>query len=437
MTESTQNLTSQLNCDSNLRSRYLDVRRFSERIAQPLNAEDCAIQSMPDVSPTRWHLAHTTWFFETFLLKNSPGYDVFDESFEYLFNSYYNGVGKQFPRSQRGLISRPGLDETLAYRRYVDQAMTKLIFETELSPQQIEVLTTGLNHEQQHQELMFTDIKHVFSCNPLAPVYVKDESSSVEQSPRELSWIAMDEELVWIGNDSAEFAFDNERPRHRCFLNPYSIAERCVTNGEYQAFIHDRGYQRPELWLSLGWDTVTRQQWSAPLYWSREDGFWQQFTLGGWRPLEPDQPVCHVSFFEADAYARWAGCRLPSEHEWEHAVCCELAESPSDLSGHWADSLLNNGLTIHPQVRKGDSNQSRFVNALGNLWQWTSSHYSAFPGYRAPAGALGEYNGKFMCNQFVLRGGSCATPAGHIRTTYRNFFPPQARWQFSSIRLAK
>ncbi len=233
------------------------------------------------------------------------------------------------------------------------------------------------------------------------------------------------------------FAFDNERPRHRFFLNAYQIANRCVTNGEYQAFIDDGGYQRPELWLSLGWETVKSQNWTAPLYWSRNDNGWSQFTLAGRKPVSPAEPVCHVSFFEADAYARWAGCRLPTEHEWEHAVCSEIGTEDADLSGHWSDLLLHAGRTIHPQATKGDSKESRLVNAIGNSWQWTSSQYIAYPGYQPPEGALGEYNGKFMCNQFVLRGGSCATPSGHIRTTYRNFFPPDVRWQFAAIRLAK
>ncbi len=443
MTEATpieRTLDQQLNSVSQLRRRYESVRRFSERIAQPLSAEDCAIQSMPDVSPTRWHLAHTTWFFETFLLKNSPAYVVFDSSFEYLFNSYYNSIGRQFPRARRGLISRPGLDRTLAYRGHVDQAMDDWISGTGLTPRQLDILTIGLNHEQQHQELMLTDIKHVLSANPLAPVYVNDKPNP--QNSSELSWIELDEELVWIGNDSGGFAFDNERPRHRFFLDNYTIASRCVTNGEYLAFIEDGGYQRPELWLSLGWEAVQKKRWTAPLYWSLSDQGWSQFTLGGCKPMDVNEPVCHVSFFEADAFARWSGCRLPSEQQWEHAVAAELNgpaanQSAADLSGHWSDVMLSAGRTVHPQSGKGDAAGSRLVNAIGNLWEWTSSQYSAFPGYQPPDGALGEYNGKFMCNQFVLRGGSCATPSGHIRISYRNFFPPDARWQFTGIRLAQ
>lgn len=419
---------------SELGSQYEHVRRFSEQIARPLSPEDCAVQSMVDASPIRWHLAHTTWFYETFLLKMSPSYEAFDTGFEFLFNSYYNSIGEQFPRSQRGLISRPGLDETLEYRRYVDEAMTDWMH-AEMTPEQADVLRIGLNHEQQHQELMLTDIKHVLSCNPLAPAYRIDDPNL--QDTTELSWIAKDEELVWIGDDSSGFAYDNERPRHRFFLHAYQVASRCVTNGEYLEFIEDGGYQRPELWLSLGWDTVKSQDWTAPLYWSHSDRQWSQFTLGGCRPLNTDEPVCHVSFFEADAYARWAGCRLPTEQEWEHAVRSELGTSAADLSGHWSDSLLSSERTIHPQVGKGDVAGSRLINAIGNLWQWTGSQYSAYPGYQPPHGALGEYNGKFMCNQFVLRGGSCGTPSNHIRTTYRNFFPPDIRWQFTAIRLAK
>ncbi len=390
-------------------SRYESTRHLSERILAPLSAEDCAIQSMADASPTRWHLAHTTWFFETFLLKSLAGYEVYDVSFEYLFNSYYNAVGEQFPRSQRGLISRPGLKETLAYRRHVDQAMADLLAAENLTPDQSQVLAIGLNHEQQHQELMLTDIQHVLSCNPLDPIYQPDRVTSENLS--ELSWISVDEALAWIGTDTDDFAFDNERPRHRFFLDAYRIANRCVTNGEYLAFMSDGGYERPEFWLSQGWNTVREQGWRAPMYWSRSGDGWNQFTLAGRRPVRDQDSVSHVSYFEADAYARWAGCRLPTEQEWEYAV---LQDLPSQAS---------------PNPRLGD--------AIGNLWQWTASQYIAYPGYRPPPGALGEYNGKFMCNQFVLRGGSHATPPGHIRPTYRNFFPPEARWQFSGIRLAR
>lgn len=378
--------------------RYESVRRHSIRLAKPLSDEDCAIQSMPDASPIRWHLAHTTWFFETFLLKSHAGYRKFDASFDYLFNSYYNTVGKQFPRSSRGLISRPGMQETLAYRKHVDAAMLDMLESSELSNEQLNVLEIGLHHEQQHQELMLTDIKHALSCNPLEPAYSDERFECFESHP--MQWKAADETLAWIGTDTNGFAFDNERPRHRFFLDTYEIARRCVTNSEYIVFIEDGGYQRPEFWLSMGWNEVLANQWNAPLYWQREQHGWSRYTLSGRLPVEPDEPVCHVSYFEADAYARWAGSRLPTEQEWEHA----LADEPQ---------------------------------AMNSLWQWTASQYIAYPGYQAPPGALGEYNGKFMCNQFVLRGGSIATPPGHIRATYRNFFPPETRWQFAGIRLAR
>lgn len=302
MAESTHSVM-QLEGDGHLDllAQYEHVRRFSDQIAQHLSAEDCAIQSMPDASPVRWHLAHTTWFFETFLLKTFDSYEVFDKNFEFLFNSYYNSIGEQFPRSQRGLISRPGLADTLEYRRHVDRAMTEWISRSDLTTQQMDVLAIGLNHEQQHQELMLTDIKHALFCNPLAPVYWQGNPPA--SVPSELLWIPMDEELTWIGQDSTDFAFDNERPRHRHFLNAYQIASRCVTNGEYLAFIDSGGYQRPEFWLSLGWDAVESQNWSAPLYWTQQNGEWSHFTLGGTRPVQADEPVCHISYFEADAYA--------------------------------------------------------------------------------------------------------------------------------------
>ncbi len=423
---------------SELAARYAAVRHFSERIAEPLSGEDCAIQSMPDTSPTRWHLAHTTWFFETFLLKQMQGYRPYDPSFEFLFNSYYNTVGAQFPRSQRGLISRPGLRETLAYRKHVDQAIAESLHRSEWSSAQCDVMNIGLNHEQQHQELMLTDIKHVLFRNPLAPVYRLDDPAS--QPAGQLQWLSFEEGIVWIGDESDGFAFDNERPRHRVFVHPFRIAHRCVTNGEYLAFIEDGGYKRPEFWLAMGWDAVQTRGWQAPMYWSNRDGEWSLFTLSGLKRLDENAPVCHVSYFEADAYARWAGHRLPTEQEWEHAVACERGLPANDPvgrgEGHWSDTLLRSGLTVHPQSGPGPALTGRFENILGNAWEWTSSPYVAYPGYRPPEGALGEYNGKFMCNQFVLRGGSCATPEGHIRTTYRNFFPPEAQWQFSTIRLA-
>ena len=355
---------------------------------------------MPDVSPTRWHLAHTTWFFETFLLKNLPGYQAFDPDFEFLFNSYYNAIGKQFPRADRGLITRPGLSEVLKYRHHVDQAVVAWLQQGTDNRELIEILLIGLNHEQQHQELMLTDIKHVLSCNPLDPVYL--DGAPENQRTCRLKWIPIDEALCWIGHDDDGFAFDNERPRHRVFLEPYQLANRCVTNGEFLDFINDGGYQRPELWLSLGWDTITTHRWRAPLYWTFNDHSWSQFTLSGRQPLNPDEPVCHVSYFEADAYARWAGCRLPTEQEWEHAIRDQQSAESMVSAGNWSDDLIEAGCTIHPRIEPSANWSSQFANPLGNVWQWTASAYLAYPGYRAADGALGEYNGKFMCNQFVF-----------------------------------
>ncbi len=415
---------------ANFREKYRRTRRFSERIAEPLSAEDCAMQTMPDVSPTRWHLAHTTWFFETFLLKDSPSYQSYDSSFEYLFNSYYNAVGEQFPRNRRGQLSRPGLAETMEYRRHVDQHVLALLEGDEVRPDMLRVVELGLNHEQQHQELMLTDIKHVLFCNPLYPVYQESHSSPGEADVRctPLTWETMPEGISEIGHAGDGFAFDNESPRHKTFLQAHSIASRCVTNGEYLEFMRDGGYQRPDLWLSLGWNQVQLQTWQHPLYWISRDDVWMEFTLAGLRELRLDEPLCHVSYFEADAYARWSGNRLPTELEWEALAAGQAVD------GVFADKLLENDLPVHPQTE--NKRDERVSGMFGNLWEWTASQYSPYPGFAAAGGALGEYNGKFMCNQFVLRGGSCATSSDHIRPTYRNFFPPESRWQFSGIRLA-
>ena len=413
--------------------RYSSIRSLSLRIAEPLSPEDCVIQSMPDVSPIRWHLAHTTWFFETFLLKKTEGFQAFNSQYEYLFNSYYNAVGEQFPRHQRGMLSRPGLDEIIDYRLHVDAQVGKLLEEDSFDASSLHTLEIGLQHEQQHQELMLTDIKHVLSRNPLLPTYSQSnrppsKARSLAQ-PANLEWMEFDEQIVEIGHSGRGFAFDNESPRHRALLHQYSVASRCVTNREFLDFIRDGGYQRPELWLSLGWDSVCREGWKSPLYWSQQDDQWHEFTLAGLQPLAPAQPVCHISYFEADAYGRWAGKRLPTEFEWEHAASA-TGQNCDGLEGVFADHLMDNGETVQPQPQT-------LPEWLGNVWQWTSSAYAAYPGFQAEAGALGEYNGKFMCNQFVLRGGSCATSSSHIRASYRNFFPPQARWQFSGFRLAE
>ena len=416
---------------SNLAQRYQDTRGFSERLCAPLAVEDFVVQSMPDASPTRWHLAHTTWFFETFVLARwISDYRPVDPHYQYLFNSYYNGVGEQFPRSQRGLLTRPTVAEVFEYRRAVDEHMTRLLATlAEADAGEVgRIVELGIHHEQQHQELLLTDIKHAFSCNPLAPVYRASAPSNTatddEAYHQPGNWSVHDGGVVEVGHQGADFAFDNERPRHRVFLNPFEIQQYLVTVGEFLAFMKDGGYQRPDLWLALGWSTVREGQWSAPLYWVEKDGAWWHFTLSGLRPLAAEEPVCHVSYFEADAFARWSGARLPTEIEWEHAA----AGKP--LVGSFAESER-----FHP--RSAADERATLANLYGEVWQWTSSPYTPYPGYVAPPGALGEYNGKFMCNQYVLRGGSCATPASHMRGTYRNFFPPEARWQFSGLRLAR
>ncbi|MBS0537543.1 MAG: ergothioneine biosynthesis protein EgtB [Proteobacteria bacterium] len=380
--------------------RFLAVRAFSEQLAAPLSPEDQTAQSMPDASPTKWHLAHTTWFFETFLLRpHAQDYRAFDPAYEYLFNSYYEAVGPRHPRPQRGLVTRPGVAEVLDYRRRVSDAMATLIEKND--PACAPLVELGLHHEQQHQELLLMDIKHLLSCNPLRPAYDPAPPPPMPAAAA-VQWRTLEGGLVEIGHDSAGFAFDNEGPRHKTWLEPFAIASRPVSNAEYLAFIEEGGYRRPEFWLSAGWDCVTGRGWDAPLYWEKKDGQWQVFTLHGQAPMRASDPVCHVSGYEAAAYAKWAGARLPREAEWELA-----ATDGTGLAG------------------------------TGAVWEWTASPYVAYPGYREPPGAIGEYNGKFMANQMVLRGGCIATPPDHIRPTYRNFFPPDARWMFGGIRLAK
>ncbi len=401
-----------------LLQRYREVRAFSEALCETLCAEDTVVQSMPDASPVRWHLAHTTWFFETFLLKPRPGYRSPHPAFETLFNSYYNTVGEQFPRARRGMLSRPTLAEVMDYRRQVDRSLV----EGDLSDDAALVLEIGIHHEQQHQELILTDIKHALSLNPLKPAY-REASRAASAHARPSGWIEIAGGRRHVGHEGDCFAYDNESPRHRVWLEDFQIADRLVTCGEYQRFIDDGGYRRPEFWLSAGWQTVQDHGWRAPLYWG-ESG--RHFTLSGEQPIDAGEPVTHLSYFEADAYARWAGARLPTEAEWEVA----FADAP--VEGAFADQRITGGKHIHPSVAPFGDRQ-----AYGEAWQWTSSAYSAYPGYRPPEGALGEYNGKFMCGAFVLRGASCATPSGHTRPTYRNFFAPDARWQFSGVRLAR
>ena len=409
--------------------RYQTTRDFSTTLAAPLSPEDCALQSMPDASPVKWHLAHTSWFFETFVLRRHPDYRCFDDRFTWLFNSYYNAVGEPFPRPKRGLISRPGLQATLEYRQHVDHQMTSRLESSDLlDDEMVRILQIGLHHEQQHQELMLTDLKHLLSCNPLHPVYRPGRLPEVTDNTGS-AWVDFDAGLVEIGHQGPGFHFDNERPRHQVFLESFRMSDRLVTCGEFAGFIEDGGYRRPELWLSLGWNHVTEAGWTAPLYWTREDDLWFEFTLAGRQPLHPDLPVCHVSFFEADAYARWAGARLPLESEWETAA------GNTPVAGNFVDTPARSDDPLHPGGPR--SVESAIGNLYGDVWEWTSSPYTPFPGYQPPDGALGEYNGKFMCNQYVLRGGSCATHSTHIRKTYRNFFPPEARWQFSGIRVCR
>jgi ergothioneine biosynthesis protein EgtB len=386
---------------------------------------------MTSASPVRWHLAHTSWFFETFLLKHAPSYVVFDEHYEVLFNSYYNAVGEQFPRDQRGLLSRPTFKEIIAYREYVDQSVAHLL-ESNSQMDEINVdhiIELGVQHEQQHQELILTDIKHLFSLNPLLPIYRDGKRSDIPEPVAPAEWLARDAGLYEVGYGGAGFHFDNEAPRHRVFLEDYALASRPVTSGEYLEFIADDGYTRPELWLSLGWAQVQSEGWTHPLYWYERAGQWQEFALAGLRPLDTSAPVCHVSYFEADAFARWAGARLPMEAEWEVATAAVPA------AGNFANTLLDDQRTLHPSATRPTAGAPSQM--FGNVWEWTASPYSPYPGYQAAPGALGEYNGKFMCNQYVLRGGSVATSSDHIRPTYRNFFPPAERWQFSGFRLAK
>lgn len=410
-------------------SRYRDVRRFTERLAEPLEIEDQIVQSMPDASPTKWHLAHTTWFFEAFILRpHLTGYVSPNDTFHYLFNSYYNSFGEQFTRADRGLVTRPTVAEATAFRRHVDAAVERLLTGADRATLDavLPLVEVGLHHEQQHQELIITDLKHLLSRNPLHPVYLPAKPGPTQVA--ELERHAFDEGLYRIGRDPSEdgFAFDNESPRHRIFLEAFEIASRPVTSGEYIEFLNDGGYERPEWWLSEGWTTVREQGWRAPLYWFQDGGAWWQHTLAGKRPVEAHEPVCHVSHFEADAYARWAGARLPSEAEWELAAV-QLCPDGVDA----ADNLAEDG-HFHP-IAARDPRRGQW---LGDVWEWTRSPYLSYPGYRAPEGALGEYNAKFMSNQMVLRGGSCVTPRSHLRATYRNFFPSTTRWQFSGFRLA-
>jgi ergothioneine biosynthesis protein EgtB len=396
---------------------FEQVRQRSVHLAEPLSPEDCCAQSMPDASPIKWHLAHTTWFFETFILEpREAGYRPFHPAFRVLFNSYYNGVGDKHPRAQRGLLTRPSFDEVLAWRHDVDARIARLLQEAPQDRALSALVELGLQHEQQHQELILTDLKHLLAQNPLYPAYL---GSQLPEScaAAALAWLDFDGGLAEIGHGGAGFCFDNELPRHREYVAPFQLASRLATNAEYLEFVEAGGYRDPALWLSEGWDLVRSGALQQPFYWRELDGQWMEFTLHGLQPLDPARPVTHVSLYEADAYARWRGARLPLESEWEFAAR-DVAIACGDL---------------HPRAAGSDGLSQMF----GECWQWTASSYAPYPGYAPAAGALGEYNGKFMINQYVLRGSSCATPHGHARASYRNFFPAGARWQFSGIRLAR
>ncbi len=411
-----------------LQERYKRVRKFSNKICETLETEDYVIQSMPDVSPTKWHLAHVTWFFETFLLeKVFPDYKSPNSLFTYLFNSYYIQVGKRWKRPKRGLLSRPTVREIYQYRKYVDEQMNKF-FEnaTDAMLEEMKVvIEIGLNHEQQHQELILTDIKHVLSQNPLRPVFF-ERNINIDPGIPELKWIENEGGLVEIGYNGNGFFYDNEKPVHKELLYPFAAADRLVTNKEYIEFIEDGGYKTPTLWLSDGIATVEQNNWEAPLYWEKVDGEWMNFTLNGYRKVHYAEPVAHVSFYESDAFARWAKSRLLTEAEWE-----KVSKNVT-VRGNFVENETYHPVPINNNYQEGDVNQ-----LFGDVWEWTQSPYVGYPGYKIPDGAIGEYNGKFMSNQMVLRGGSCATSITHIRNTYRNFFPPYSRWQFMGIRLAK
>jgi ergothioneine biosynthesis protein EgtB len=404
-------------------------------LARPLSPEDHLLQSMADASPVKWHLAHTSWFFETFVLAGLPGEAPPRPDYAHVFNSYYEAVGARIARDRRGMLSRPSLDQVHAYRREMDERVVAALAADRLPPDRLSLVELGLAHEEQHQELVLTDVKHGLHANPLRPSYREppasesappgDDDADAVHAIAQPGWSTFDEHIAWIGS-ARGFSFDNERPRHRVLMPGFQLASRLVTAGEYLAFMADGGYLRPELWLSDGWAAVCAGSWRAPLYWEQLDGAWHVYTLRGTRPVDPRQPVCHVSLYEADAYARWAGARLPTEFEWEVAAAHRAA-----------DGALLESDALHPQAARAAGPGPGPVQMFGDCWEWTQSAYGSYPGFRTEAGAVGEYNGKFMSGQMVLRGGSCATPARHIRSTYRNFFPPAARWQFSGLRLAR
>lgn len=406
-----------------LAARYHRLRQMTLALVQPLSPEDMVVQSMPDASPTKWHLAHTSWFFETFLLEpHDPEWRPVDPTYHRLFNSYYEAAGERWPRAARGQVTRPTVGDVLAYRAAVDAGMARLLSRP-LDRGVADLIELGLHHEQQHQELILTDVLHLFAPQPSHPAYAPPPAGSSAAEPRPAAWVSFEGGVVRIGANDGGFAFDNEHPRHPVLLQPYALADRLVTNGEWLSFMAEQGYDRPELWLSDGLAAVRAERWTAPMYWEQHDGVWLQMGLHGLQPVDPNAPVVHVSLYEADAYARWAGARLPTEAEWEHAA----AGLP--LEGN----LLESG-RLRPEPA---SSAPGLRQMFGDVWEWTSSAYAPYPGFRPAAGAVGEYNGKFMINQAVLRGGSCLTSADHLRASYRNFFQPGQRWQFTGLRLAK
>jgi ergothioneine biosynthesis protein EgtB len=419
--------------------RYSQVRSRTEALAAPLSAEDMLVQSMPDASPTKWHLAHTTWFFEEFVLARfDPAHRWHDERWRFLFNSYYEAAGPRHPRGARGLLSRPSLDEVRAWRARIDERMLALLATGDAGA--LPFALTGTHHEEQHQELILTDVKHALAANPLRPAYASRDASAhelagaaaaIDGASPSIEWLAHEGGVTSIGHEGSGFAFDNEGPRHRVFVDSFRLASRLVTNAEYAQFIDEGGYERPEFWLSDGWATASTEGWKAPLYWERAAGGWDVFTLHGIEALDRARPVTHTSFYEADAYARWAGHRLPTENEWE------IAAAPETVEGNFLESGCLSARAVGPGSERDDPRRGGAHQLFGDAWEWTASAYLPYPKYRPASGALGEYNGKFMSGQMVLRGGSCLSPQAHLRASYRNFFPPQVRWQMTGIRLAQ
>lgn len=408
-------------------NRFKEIRSFSIKLCETLVTEDFVIQSMPDVSPTKWHLAHTSWFWEAFVLSEVElNYKSINPQFNYLFNSYYIKIGNRFSRPHRGLLARPTVKEVMQYREFVDEKMLHFLnnADEKIIAEISAVIDIGFNHEQQHQELILTDIKHVFSVNPLRPVF-KEKDVSETSDPGAIEWITFEKGVYEIGYKGNEFFYDNEKPVHKVYLQDFELASRLITNGEFIEFLEDGGYSKPEFWLSNGFSAVETERWNAPLYWEKIDNVWHNFTLSGFRQVVLEEPVTHVSFYEAEAFAHWAGLRLPTEAEWE------VASSNLPLKGNFVENE-----NFHP-VPLLEKSKGKLFQMYGDVWEWTRNDYAPYPGYKIPPGAIGEYNGKFMSGQIVLRGGSCATSISHIRNTYRNFFPPNARWQFSGIRLAK